>query len=105
MPDVLFRLPDGSELGFEAPDGVSLMAAATGWGVPGIAGECGGSMVCATCHVWVDPAWAGRLAAPSADEQSRLQELPDDVRRPNSRLACRIRLDAALQGLAVEVPG
>lgn len=103
MPDLMFTLADGSTLGFEAPEGVSLMAAATGAGVPGIVAECGGQLRCATCHVVVDPAWAGRLPAPSAAETAML-DLTAAPREPGSRLACQIVLDAALQGLAVRVP-
>ncbi|MBL8331662.1 MAG: 2Fe-2S iron-sulfur cluster binding domain-containing protein, partial [Rubrivivax sp.] len=61
MPDITLVLPDGQAEGFEAPDGVSLMQAATGRGVDGIVAECGGSGICATCHVIVDPAWVDRL--------------------------------------------
>jgi len=103
MPDLHFTLADGSAFGFEAPDGVSLMAAATGAGVPGIAAECGGQLRCATCHVIVDAAWAGRLPPPSADELAML-DLTAAEREPGSRLACQIRLDATLQGLSVRVP-
>ena len=63
MPDITFIEPDGREIGFEAPAGVSLMQAATGFGLAGIVAECGGSAMCATCHVYVDPAWADKLPA------------------------------------------
>ena len=103
MPDITFILADGSALGFEAPDDVSLMQAATGFGVPGIVAECGGSALCATCHVHVDAAWAGRLPAASADEEAMLA-CTAAPRGPTSRLSCQIRLGAALQGLVVRVP-
>ncbi len=103
MPDLMITLADGSLFGFEAPDGVSLMAAATGAGVPGIVAECGGQLRCATCHVVVDPAWAGRLPPPSASEAAML-ELTAAPREPGSRLACQIVLGPALQGLALRVP-
>jgi 2Fe-2S ferredoxin len=103
MPDITFIHPDGSEEGFEAPDGVSLMQAATGFGVRGIVADCGGSARCATCHVIVDPAWADRLPPPGDDEQAQL-EATAVPREPTSRLACQIRLGPALQGLVVRVP-
>ncbi len=31
------------------------METAVKFGVPGIVGECGGGLACATCHVFVDP--------------------------------------------------
>jgi 2Fe-2S ferredoxin len=79
------------------------MQAATGYGVPGIIAECGGSASCATCHVYIDADWAGRLPAPRPDELALL-ECTAAERGPTSRLACQIRLDASLQGLVVSVP-
>ncbi|MDH5539059.1 MAG: (2Fe-2S)-binding protein [Rhizobacter sp.] len=103
MPDITFIHPDGNEQGLEAPEGVSVMQAATGAGVTGIVAECGGSAMCATCHVYVDPAWADKLPAPLANELEML-ECTAAVRQPNSRLSCQIKLSAALQGLVVRIP-
>jgi 2Fe-2S ferredoxin len=103
MPDITFIHPDGSEEGFEAPDGVSLMQAATGFGVRGIVADCGGAALCATCHVIVDPAWADRLPAPQDDERAQLEATAVPC-EPTSRLACQIRLGSALQGLVVHLP-
>lgn len=103
MPDIVFILPDGSSRGLEAPEGVSVMQAATGAGVPGIVAECGGSAMCATCHVYVDPTWVGQLPAPLANELEML-ECTAAERRPESRLSCQIKLTAAMQGLTVRIP-
>ena len=106
MPDITFILPDGSAHGLEAPDGVSLMQAATGDGIRGIWGivaECGGSAMCATCHVYVDPDWAARLPVPLANELEML-ECTAAERLPTSRLSCQIKLGPALQGLVVRIP-
>jgi 2Fe-2S ferredoxin len=103
MPDITFVHPDGEAQGLEAPEGVSVMQAATGAGVRGIVAECGGSAMCATCHVYVDPAWVERLPAPLANELEML-ECTADERRPESRLSCQIKLTADLQGLVVRLP-
>jgi ferredoxin, 2Fe-2S len=103
MPDITFVLPDGSQHGLEAPEGVSVMAAATGAGIAGIVAECGGSAMCATCHVYVDPAWVDRLPPPLANELEMLACTAAE-RAPNSRLSCQIKLTAALQGLVVRLP-
>lgn len=103
MPDIEFTLPDGSLLGFEAADGISLMQAATGHGVPGILADCGGALRCATCHVRVALPWLDRLPPPSADEMAMLGCVADN-RSQGSRLACQIQLHAGLQGLALQVP-
>ncbi len=103
MPTIHLILPDDSERKLEAPDGTSVMQAATSAGVRGIVAECGGSAMCATCHVYVDPAWADKLPAPLANELEML-ECTATARLPNSRLACQIKLTAALQGLVVHIP-
>lgn len=103
MPDITFIHPDGEAQGMEAPEGVSVMQAATGAGVRGIVAECGGSAMCATCHVYVDPAWVDRLPAPLSNELEML-ECTADERRPESRLSCQIKLTAELQGLVVRLP-
>jgi 2Fe-2S ferredoxin len=103
MPDITFILADGSERGLEAPAGISVMQAATGAGIPGILAECGGSALCATCHVHVDPAWIERLPAPLAGELEML-DCTAAERGPTSRLACQIRLEPALDGLVVRLP-
>jgi 2Fe-2S ferredoxin len=86
-----------------APVGASLMRAAVDAGIDGIAADCGGSLICATCHVIVDPAWSDRLPAPSADELSML-EMTAAERCPTSRLSCQITLQPALDGLSVQLP-
>ena len=103
MPDITFIAADGTDHGFEAPVGVSLMQAATGFGVPGILADCGGSASCGTCHVIVDPAWADRLPAPESIERMMLETAAVPA-GPTSRLSCQIRLTADLQGLVVRLP-
>ncbi len=85
------------------PSGKSLMQAAQGAGVDGIAADCGGSLTCATCHVMVHEPWASQLPPASADELAMLEftALP---RQPNSRLACQILLTDALNGMTVDLP-
>ena len=103
MPDINFIHFDGTAQGLEAPEGVSVMQAATAAGVRGIVAECGGSAMCATCHVYVDAAWTDHLPAPLANELEML-ECTATERLPNSRLSCQIKLTAAMQGLVVHIP-
>ena len=103
MPDITLIEANGTAHSFEAPDGVSVMQAATGFGVPGIVAECGGSAMCATCHVVVDDAWIAQLPAPLANELDLL-DCTAVPRSPGSRLSCQIRLTAALQGLVLHLP-
>jgi len=101
MPRVTYHTADGATFELTGRVGMSLMQLATGDGVPGIIGECGGVASCATCHVYVDPAWLDRLPAVQADERAML-EFADDT-RDTSRLGCQIRLRPELDGLVVTV--
>ena len=103
MPDITLIEHDGTEHGFEAPDGVTVMQAATGFGVPGILADCGGQAVCGTCHVIVADAWIARLPPPRQAEVALLDSVAVG-RRAGSRLACQIHLRADLQGLVMHLP-
>ena len=103
MPDITLIEYDGFEHGFEAPAGLTVMQAATGFGVPGILADCGGQAVCGTCHVIVADAWIDRLPAPQAQEDALLDGVAVG-RSAGSRLACQIQLGAELQGLLMRLP-
>jgi 2Fe-2S ferredoxin len=63
---------------------------------------CGGMCACATCHVYVDPTWIGKLPRRSYEEQSMLQDHPSfDAER--SRLSCQIVVREAFDGLRITV--
>jgi 2Fe-2S ferredoxin len=85
----------------EAPSGVSVMEIARMHDL-GIEGACEGSIACATCHVIVDAAYAGRLGEASAEEEDML-DLAVGV-QPTSRLGCQIVLTEELDGLTVRLP-
>lgn len=102
MPKVTFRTADGAARPVEAASGSSLMEGAVRGNVPGILAECGGACACATCHVYVDEEWIGRLPPAGEIEASMLDYVQDG--RPTSRLACQIVLTEELDGLSVAVP-
>lgn len=103
MTSLTFRAHDGQATTLDVPEGWSLMQAATANGVDGIVGECGGSCACATCHCYVSEALAARLPAPAAGEIDMLANVVAE-RRPTSRLACQIKVSAALEGGTIELP-
>jgi 2Fe-2S ferredoxin len=70
--------------------------------IPGIVGECGGNLVCATCHVYVDEQWAAKVGPPGSLELAMLDLVPEP--RPCSRLSCQITLTADLDGLILHTP-
>jgi len=67
----------------------------------GVRAECGGCCACATCHVYVAPAWREKLPAQSEDEIAMLDEAFEV--EPNSRLSCQILMTRALDGLEVTI--
>ena len=103
MVKVSFVQPDGAAVTVEADLGKSAMEAAIFNNVRGIAAECGGLCSCATCHVYVDPAWVDRLPSPAADEDDMLG-FTAAPRLAESRLACQLRLHAGLDGLLLGLP-
>jgi 2Fe-2S ferredoxin len=102
MPKVTYIQPDGTTAEVEAPAGASVMEAAIDNDIDGIVAECGGACSCATCHVYVDPAWVQKLTPPDPQEDGMLDCVLD--RQPNSRLSCQIEVREELDGLVVRVP-
>ena len=103
MPRIIFIQADGHEQSVQAVIGASVMQTATGAGVLGIVAECGGSAMCATCHVYVDPTWIGQIPGPLANELEMLECTAAD-RLDNSRLSCQIKATDALDGLVIRIP-
>lgn len=101
--EVFLLEPGGVRHRVEGRAGESLMRAATDAGIEAIKADCGGLMTCATCHVYVDPAWSERLPPPTSDEEAML-EMTAAPRRPTSRLSCQIVLAGSLDGLTAGLP-
>ncbi|MEX0627988.1 MAG: 2Fe-2S iron-sulfur cluster-binding protein [Cucumibacter sp.] len=85
----------------EALEGWRVMEVIRDWDLP-IKAECGGACACATCHVYVDEEWQGRLAKASPEEEDMLDTVPDTT--IHSRLSCQILMSEALDGLRVKLP-
>ena len=103
MPTITFIHPDGRHERVEAGEGESAMQTATRNDVSGIVAECGGNAMCATCHVYVDDDWIGRLAAVEDDEDALLDGAASE-RKANSRLSCQIKITPELDGLVLQLP-
>jgi ferredoxin, 2Fe-2S len=86
----------------EVENGATVMEAAIRNAIPGIEAECGGACACATCHVYVDEAWSGKVGSPTPMEEDML-DFGFDV-RANSRLSCQIKVSDELDGLVVSTP-
>ncbi|SMC68031.1 2Fe-2S iron-sulfur cluster-binding protein [Pedobacter africanus] len=93
--------PDGSRVALEAPTdmGLSLMEYLKACEYD-ILATCGGMALCATCCVDVLEG-EDKLNEMSDDEYAMLDTLPDVL--PNSRLACQLQLNPAMDGLVVKL--
>jgi 2Fe-2S ferredoxin len=103
MARVIFVQADDSVQEVDAPRGDSVMSVALANLVPGIIGDCGGGLTCATCHVFVEDAWVDKVGQRSGDEEEML-EMTSEPATENSRLCCQIVVDTSLDGLVVHVP-
>jgi 2Fe-2S ferredoxin len=102
MPKVTYIEHNGAEHVVEVPVGKTVMQGAVDNNVPGIDADCGGECACATCHVFVDPAWEAKTGTANEQEASMLSFAA--TKQDNSRLSCQIEMTAALDGLVVRMP-
>ena len=86
----------------EVPNNMSVMEGAVQNNIPGIDADCGGSMACATCHVYVDEKWFNKLKKKDEGEEDML----DMAYQPNkfSRLSCQLIISDELDGLILRMP-
>ena len=102
MPKITYVDSSGTDRTVEGKNGMTVMETAIKHNVPGIDADCGGACACATCHVYVDPAFGDKVGKPSAMEQSML-DFAENVRE-TSRLSCQIKIRDDLDGLKVTTP-
>ena len=102
MTKIIYIEHNGKEHVIDVAPEQSVMEGAVNNSIPGIDADCGGQCACATCHVYVDPAWHDRTGSPNDTERSML-EFTDGL-TPQSRLSCQIKVSADLEGLVVRLP-
>lgn len=104
VPTYTYHHPDGGVDELVVEPGVSVMRAAVNNGVEGIVGECGGQMMCATCHVYVRGGCDA--LAPISDDEDEMLEATSEPRDPGkSRLSCQLSFSDPDARLEVDVPG
>src|SRR5207237_5527824 len=99
MPSLTIVTRDGTERIVEGKVGWSVMENIRDNGIDELLALCGGCCSCATCHVHIDPAFAG-VMPPMGEDEHDLLESSDD-RDEFSRLSCQIPFDQSLDGLKV----
>lgn len=96
-------LPDGTEKSADVPAGNNLMEAAVAANIPNVIGECGGTLSCATCHVYVDDAWRAKTGE-AGDFEDAMLDVTEAERTEASRLSCQIEMSDDLDGIVLRVP-
>lgn len=107
MPKITFIDTDGSKKDVDAPLGLSVMEVAQKNNIEAIEGACGGSLACATCHLYVHPDWWKKCLQDEdaiSEEEEDMLDLAFDIRE-KSRLSCQIQVTEELDGLVVALPG
>ena len=102
MPKITYKDFQGNSKTIEVENGLTVMEGAIQNNIPGIDADCGGSMACATCHVYVEEKWLNKI--PKAEEAE--VDMIDMAFEPkkNSRLSCQIIVSNDLDGLEVTTP-
>ena len=102
MPKITYIDSQGNTKTIDVEKGLSVMEGAIQNDIPGIDADCGGSMACATCHVYVEDKWLDKI--PEAEEAE--VDMIDMAFKPkkNSRLSCQIIISDELDGLTEMTP-
>ena len=102
MPKINFIEHSGKKQTIEVENGLSVMEGAIQNNIPGIDADCGGSMACATCHVYVEEKWLNKLSK-TEDAEIDMIDMAFDPKK-NSRLSCQLIVSDELDGLTVTTP-
>ena len=102
MPKITYQDNKGNSKTIDVENGLTVMEGAIQNDIPGIDADCGGSMACATCHVYVKEEWFDKIPKKEDGEEDML----DMAIEPNkfSRLSCQIIVSNELDGLVVSIP-
>ncbi len=102
MTKIIYKDSQGNSKTIEVENGLSVMEGAIQNEVPGIDADCGGSMACATCHVYVKEDWFNKVPSKTEGEDDMLDQAYEP--KSNSRLSCQIVVSDELEGLIVNLP-
>ena len=102
MTKITYIEYSGQKHEIDVANGLTVMEGAIQNNIPGIDADCGGSMACATCHVYVKEEWFNKLPKKEDGEEDML----DMAFEPNkfSRLSCQLTVTDELDGLTVQLP-
>ena len=102
MAKIIYNTHDNKTHTIDVQNGLTVMEGAVQNDIPGIDADCGGSMACATCHVYVNDEWYNKLDEKTEGEDDMIDQAYDP--KKNSRLSCQITVSEKIEGLVVRLP-
>ena len=102
MAKITYITHDNKNYTVDVQSGLTVMEGAVQNDISGIDADCGGSMACATCHVYVKEDWFNKLA-PKEDGEEDMLDMAFEPKK-NSRLSCQLIISNELDGLIVNIP-
>jgi len=102
MPKITYKDFQGNSKTIEVENGLTVMEGAIQNNIPGIDADCGGSMACATCHVYVEEKWLNKIQKAEEAEEDMIDMAFEP--KKNSRLSCQLIVSEKLDGLIVTTP-
>ena len=102
MAKITYIEHSGKSHTVDVSNGLTVMEGAVQNDIPGIDADCGGSMACATCHVYVKDDWFNKLPPKNEGEDDMIDQAYEPS--SNSRLSCQIQVSDNLNGLEVYLP-
>ena len=102
MSKITYIEHSGETHTIDVANGLTVMEGAVQNNIPGIDADCGGSMACATCHVYVKEEWFNKLPKKEDGEEDMLDMAFEP--KKNSRLSCQLMVSEQIDGLVVNLP-
>ena len=102
MTKITYKDQQGNSKTIDIDNGLSVMEGAIQNEIPGIDADCGGSMACATCHVYVEEKWLNKIPK-AVDAEEDMIDMAFEPKK-NSRLSCQLIVSDELDGLEVNIP-
>ena len=102
MTKIVYIEHSGKSHSINVQNGLTVMEGAIQNNIPGIDADCGGSMACATCHVYVKEEWFDKLPKKEDGEEDMLDMAFEP--KKNSRLSCQIIVSDEIDGLVLNIP-
>ena len=102
MPKITYKDNQGNSKTINVENGLTVMEGAIQNNIPGIDADCGGSMACASCHVYVEEKWFNKISKAEEAEVDMIDMAFEP--KKNSRLSCQLIISDELDGLVVTTP-